>query len=103
MRAWIATFEDGCANGWGESTRSRGESRIDFPTNTYITNLEQSGRRASRPICRGRKLTNTLVRKPGAGDRHAPFDERDLETGLSVTAPDLDSTRGWARGWASAV
>jgi hypothetical protein len=43
--------------------------------------------------CRGRKLTNTLVRKPGAGDRHARFDERDLETEhLGATAPDLDST-----------
>jgi hypothetical protein len=40
-----------------------------------------------------RKLTNTLVRKPGAGDRHARFDERDLETeSFGVTAPDLDST-----------
>jgi hypothetical protein len=48
-----------------------------------------------RPTCRGRKLTNTLVRKPGAGDRHARFDERDLETGhFGVTAPDLDSTVG---------
>jgi hypothetical protein len=28
-----------------------------------------------------------------AGDRHARFDERDLETGhFGVTAPDLDST-----------
>jgi len=36
---------------------------------------------------------NTLVRKPGAGDLHARFDERDLETGhFGVTAPDLDST-----------
>jgi hypothetical protein len=34
-----------------------------------------------------------LVRKPGAGDPHARFDERDLETELLVTAPDLDSTR----------
>ena len=38
---------------------------------------------------------NTLVRKPGAGDRHARFDERDLETGhFGATAPDLDSTAG---------
>jgi hypothetical protein len=35
-----------------------------------------------------------LVRKSGAGDRHARFDERDLETGhFGDTAPDLDSTR----------
>ena len=47
----------------------------------------------------GESYVITLVRKPGAGDRHARFDERDLETGhFGVTAPDLDSTAQRAGG-----
>jgi len=47
-------------------------------------------------ICRGRLLNEPLSESRDAGNPPVRFDERDLETGLRATAPDLDSTRAKA-------
>src|SRR6516225_4174135 len=42
--------------------------------------------------CRGQMLNEPLSESRDAGNPPVRFDERDLETGLRATAPDLDST-----------
>src|SRR5215469_6002927 len=95
----MAICEIGCADGYVISTRSRDKAAIASAMSIFTRSSACFAWNASAITCRGRKLSKTLVRKPDAGDPHVRFDERDLETGLSVTAPDLDSTaqRGGGR------
>src|SRR6516225_3938225 len=46
--------------------------------------------------CRGQMLNEPLSESRDAGNPPVRFDERDLETGLRATAPDLDSTQAKA-------